>query len=119
MDLELTQGSLLIETGDLVIVDGIDAIAQDVTTRLRFFLGEWFLNLKAGIPFYDKIFVKNPSMPDVISTLSKVITTTPGINSITKALEWEYDGAIRAMTISFEADTIEGPLTYTKELVLL
>jgi hypothetical protein len=118
MDLELTSASLAIENGDLVLADGLDAIVQDVSTRLKFFLGEWFLNEKAGIDFYGKILVKNPVMPNVTATLTKVVTTTPGVKSMTKAMTWSYDGASRSMTISFQADTISGPLVYSQELVL-
>jgi hypothetical protein len=47
MDLKLTgQKDLEIdaETFDLVLIDGVDAIAQDCDVRLQFFLGEWFLD---------------------------------------------------------------------------
>jgi hypothetical protein len=120
MDLQLTQSSLAIDplTNDLVLVDGLDAIAQDLTTRLRFFLGEWFLDQGVGVDFYGKVLVKNPSMPDIMPMFSKVITTTPGVKSITQALAWSYDGQARAMTLSCKADTIAGPLTYTREIIL-
>jgi hypothetical protein len=120
MDLQLTQSSLAIDplTNDLVLVDSLEAIAQDLTTRLRFFLGEWFLDQGAGVDFYGKVLVKNPSMPDIVPMFAKVITTTPGVKSITQAIAWTYSGQTRSMAISFKADTIAGPLTYTRELVI-
>jgi hypothetical protein len=118
MDLQLTAGDLALVNGDLVLVDGLAAIAQDVSTRLQMFKGEWFLNTDDGIPYYEKILVKNPSIPDVIAILSKVILSTPGVNSLTQGPSWSYNGATRAMTISFKANTIAGPLTYTQELIL-
>ena len=118
MDLQLTASSLAMTNGDLVLVDGIDAIAQDLTTRLRFFLGEWFLDQGMGIDFYGKILVKNPSMPDIIPMFAKVIKTTAGVKSIKQALSYSYAGATRTMSISFKADTVVGPLVYARELVI-
>ena len=112
MDLKLTGGSLAIVSGDLVVADGLDAIAQDVSTRLRMFLGEWFLDTRMGIPFYQRILVKNPSMPDVIAILTKVVKDTAGILSITKGLSYAYNGSDRSLTVSFNANTTSGPLSY-------
>lgn len=118
MDLKLSGSTLVIESGDLVLVDGLEAIAQDVTTRLRMFLGEWFLNTKAGVPYFERILVKNPSVPDVLSILSEVVTKTPGVQAITEGLTWDYSAADRSATVAFKANTIAGPLTYDQELVL-
>ena len=118
MDLGLTAGELSLVNGDLVLLDGIDAIAQDVTTRLQFFLGEWFLDTAAGIPYLQKILVKNPSLPVVGNLLRRTILGTPGINSFTQDLAFTYTGTTRSMSVSFKADTVAGPLTYTGELVL-
>lgn len=119
MDLQLNGSSLVVENGDLVIVDGIEAIAQDVTARLRFFLGEWFLDTRVGIPFYQRILVKNPSMPDVIAILTQVVRNTAGILEITEGLSYSYSGATRTMTVSFKAKTTSGPLVYSEELVTI
>lgn len=118
MDLQLSGQALAIANGDLVLVDGLAAIAQDVTTRLQFFLGEWFLNTSAGIPYFQKILVKNPNLAVVGSLLRKTILTTPGIKTLTEDLSFVFTGATRTMSVSFTADTISGPLTYTKDLVL-
>jgi len=45
-------------TGDLSWVEGIDAIAQHARVRLQFFLNEWFLDRREGIPFMREVFTK-------------------------------------------------------------
>lgn len=118
MDLQISGGTLLLTNGDLTLLDGIEAISQEVTSRLRFFLGEWFLNTDAGIPFFEKILVKNPSLPVIGLLLRKAVLTTPGIKSLTQDMTFTYTAATRHMAVAFRADTVSGPLTYESEFVL-
>jgi hypothetical protein len=41
-------------------IHGADAVAQHLRIRLRFYLGEWFLDTRVGIPFYTQIFSCRP-----------------------------------------------------------
>jgi hypothetical protein len=118
MDLKLDGNQdLVIEDGDLALVDGVDAVAQDVDIRLQFFLGEWFLDTRLGVPYYQQILGEKPRLGAVSSIIRKAIFTTPGIISISDfSIDW--DGASRSITIDFRAETTEGPLVYNKELIL-
>ena len=58
--LDTATGDLLLENFDLQLVEGRDQIAQNLMIRLRFILGEWFLDITAGIPYYDDFFIKAP-----------------------------------------------------------
>ena len=49
-DLRLNPGTRDLELG---IVSGPDEILQRLLTRLKRELGEWFLNTKAGLPWYQ------------------------------------------------------------------
>lgn len=49
---------LLDETGDIQFTD---SITQAIAIRLRWFLNEWKLGPELGIPYYEEVFVKNPS----------------------------------------------------------
>ncbi len=37
------------------VVDGLEAVRQRVAQRLRFTLGEWFLDAEAGIPYLERL----------------------------------------------------------------
>lgn len=76
-DLQLTDGQLTLVTGD-------DAIDQHLRNRLRFFLGEWFLDTRQGLPYFQSVFVKNPNRPAVRSAFRRTIRETPGIVAVTK-----------------------------------
>jgi len=118
MDLKLdSTGDLAIEDNDLVLLDGVDAIAQDVEVRLRFFLGEWFLDTRLGVPYYQKILGQKPRLTAVAGIFRKAILTTPGMLSITN-FEIDYDGPTRALSISFRGTSIEGDFLFNKELII-
>lgn len=118
MDLKIDNtGDLVVENGDLVIVDGVDAIAQHITIRLKFFLGEYFLDVRIGLPYYQQIFVKNPDLDVVKSIFREVILTTQGVQTINE-LSLEFDAVARLLSVAFQAMTIEGPLVYNSEFIL-
>lgn len=108
---------LAIENNNLVIVDGVEAIAQDCETRLNHFLGEWFLDRRLGIPYYEKILGQKPRLGVVKSILRKAILSTPGLISIANFI-LDYDGITRNLSVSFDAESEEGPFTYDKELII-
>lgn len=118
MDIKLDYTSdITFENDDLVLLDGVEAIGQDVDIRLQTFLGEWFLDTRVGMPYYTKILGQKPRLAAVESIFREAILGTPGILSISD-LTLDYEGTTRALSVDFHADTTEGPLEYDKEFVL-
>lgn len=118
MDLKLDENrDLAIENDDLVLVDGLEAIAQDCEVRLNFFLGEWFLDTRLGIPWFQRILGHKPRLIAVKSIIKKGILTTPGILGIID-FDLTWDGVTRALSIEFRANTVEGEFEYKKELII-
>ena len=99
------------ENGDLALPvrlnTGIDAVLQKVRARLRFFLGEWFLDQRLGVPYYSRILVKNPNLSPVSSIYRRVISKTRWIHSV-KFVRVRLDKPNRIAYVSFEATTTEG-----------
>lgn len=95
------------ETNDIVIprqiVRGADALIQRVKLCLRFFLGEWFLDQRLGVPWIQQIFVAGPDMPKIQAILSRAIMKVPGVRGISGAV-LTRDKATRR--IRFERFTI-------------
>lgn len=91
-----------LSTGTVQLVEGNDAIAQRLKIRLRFFLGEWFLDAREGIPYYQKILGKKRSKTVIDSIFKRVILETPGVAKLDSFTQ-EYDGVTRGMSISFVA----------------
>ena len=119
-DLKLTSdGDLDLSTRDLQIVRGDDAIVQQLTIRLQFFLGEWFLDESVGIPYWTEVFTKDPNLTAIRSYYRQAITTTPGIKSLT-TLDLDFDGAARRLDVSFSAVKDDGTvLDFNREFRLL
>lgn len=106
LDLE---GDLLIENYDLKLIDELDQIIQNVSIRLRFFLGEWFLDNEAGIPYYEDFFIKAPNQIRIESLIKEEILNTEGINEIT-SFESDFDSSLRTFSVNFSATADEGEI---------
>lgn len=89
-------------TGDIEIpprvVRGVEAIRLRLTSRLRFFKSEWFLDLRQGMPYYEAVFVKNPDVSLVQSIFRRAILATPGVQSIAR-MATSFDRGARSFTI--------------------
>lgn len=107
-------GDALITGGSLSLVDGVDAVAQLLNQRLRFFLGEWFLGLDKGIPYFEKIFQKNPDPGVVDSLLKDTILGTPGILRLL-TFDIVLDTATRVMTVAGSAVSSTGVINFNVE----
>lgn len=111
IDLKLnSDGDLAIEDLDLVLVEEDDQVAQNLLIRLRFFKGEWFLNVNDGIPYYQSILVKNPDGALVRSIFKEAILTTP---DVTKLLSFTADLNVspRQAEVDFTVATIFGDVS--------
>lgn len=114
--LDSTTGDLLLKNFDLQLIDGRDQIAQNLAIRLRFILGEWFLDVTAGVPYYDDFFIKAPNQIRIESILKEEILNTPGIDKIL-SFSSNFDAHRRTYSVSFSVDTLQGEITLTQELV--
>ena len=89
-----------------VVSDG-PAVAQGVLTRLRLFLGEWFLDVNEGTPWYETVLIDNPDIRVIEIELKARILEDPRVlRLLTFALD--YDRSTRVITLSFEAETLFG-----------
>mgnify|MGYP000170257016 CR=1 FL=1 len=103
-DIDLTNGSLN-------LVDGVDAVTQLLNQRLKFFYGEWFLNLDSGIPYFEKVFQKNPN-PSVLDSLFKrVILGTPGILRLLE-FQMTLDTTKRTLAVKGKAVSTTGNVNF-------
>ena len=62
-----SDGDLDISSGGFEIVEGADAIVQELGIRMRQVQGNWFLDLLQGLPYFSQIFVNGPNEADLYS----------------------------------------------------
>ena len=119
-DLRLTDdGDLAIVDDALSIVDGEEALRQHLLIRLRFFLGEWFLDSRLGVPYFDSVLVKNPNLVLVRGIIRQAILTTPGVDSI-ESFDFTYTNATRRMELNFTVRRSDDGtlLDFSKEFII-
>ena len=113
MDLKLdSTGDLDLSKGTPMFVDGKDAIAQKILIRLRFFKGEWFLDKRLGVPYFQQIFLKGARLAVIAALLRKAISSTPGVVSL-PTFSVSLDSRTRVLTTSFTATTSLGDVSFT------
>lgn len=103
----LSDGDLAIENNRWVLLTGTDAVRQRIRTRLRTFLGEWFLNLGLGVPYFQEILRKGPSLAAIESTIQDTIEGTPGVARVTDIF-LTVDSTARQLTVTYTAQLTGG-----------
>jgi len=89
-----------------VVSEGAETV-QHLRTRLRFFLGEWFLDITEGVPYFQQILKKPFDIAKVETLLKSEILNTPNIKNLTR-FESSFNGDTRKLTINFDAETTFG-----------
>ena len=96
------------ESGDIitrgrVFIDGSQAVAQTVVTRLRLFLGEYHLDIRDGTPWFQSILGKYDNMNVVESLIRKRISETEGVVRIRSfSTNLDFDERVLTVTCSIE-----------------
>jgi hypothetical protein len=98
-------------TRDLILplrpVTGAGLVAQRIGIRLRCWLGEWFLDVRHGVPYLGGVLGKQPRLEMVEATLRAQILGVAGVRSIV-SFSLSVDSRTRVARVAFVADTAEG-----------
>jgi len=84
-----------------------EAAVQGIRQRLLTWQGEWFLNTKVGIPYIQRILVKNPNSRIVESLFRAAILKVPEIQTV-PLVTLEVNRATRAATLTWTATLASG-----------
>lgn len=103
-DFTLTTGKNLRLTDTLT-----EFVSQKIENILLFFKGEWFLDYEKGIPYFEKIFTKNPDI-NLINTI--FIREIRAIDEIVEIVKFEtvYTASTRTFEIDFEVIANDGTI---------
>lgn len=90
------------------LITGADAIAQRVAIRFKFWLGEWFLDTRQGVPYLQTVLVPNPDLTLIRTLFRRVIKTTPGVKHV-GSLDMRWEKAERRLIVdAFTATLVDG-----------
>lgn len=117
MDIKIDQTTkkFVLTNGDFTLTKGLDAVGQFVGQRLLTWLGEWFLDITEGVPYREKIFLKNPSVVEVESVLKLMILESPGIIEL-KTFSFTFDSALRKAHLDFSAQSQDGEVVFSQDI---
>lgn len=68
--------------GNIAVATGPEAIAQDVASAVRTFLGEVWYDTTVGIPYFQQILGKRPSLQFMKAKFIAAGKTIPGVVGI-------------------------------------
>lgn len=98
---------LRLTDGQVSLVDGADAVVQHIKIRLQFFAGEWFLDLREGLPYFQEILVKGPNLGRIRALFRATILETPGVLLVDR-LDLDLDSSTRNLDVTFRATLEDG-----------
>ena len=100
---------IVLDGADLRLVSAGEAIRQSADVRLQFFAEEWFLDLSAGVPWFQEILIKNPNIPAVTEVFRAQLLAVPGI-ALIEQLGVDYTSGTRTLRVNWRAPTDLGEL---------
>ena len=108
MSVRALVGGDLRTDGSPVLVTGAAEAGQNIETRLKFFLGEWFLDVFDGTPWFQQVLGKGGNLADKEAVIKRRILQAPGVAAMTR-FRMDYDETSRTLSIecSVIADTGE------------
>lgn len=117
-------------TNDVVLTDAknlrftttlTEYTAQKIKNVLSLFSGEWFLNTGLGIPWFDRILIKNADLNDVNNLFQSEILNIAEVKEIVE-FNTNFNNTIREYSVDFKViaeDLITGEVEVTGSTPLL
>ena len=103
-----SNNDLIVRFGSLLTVADGAEVVQHVRSRLLFYLAEWFLDIDAGVPYFQEIFTKPANLANIESIFKSKILRTPGVKRLTDFSMTYEGGSSRTLSVSFSAETTFG-----------
>lgn len=94
---------------DLEFVQGLEGLRQRVVQRIRFFLGEWFLDRAAGTPYQRDVLVRPISIGLSLTAISHAIRSVEGVRGVSD-IEGEIDRTTRTLDFRCRVESDYGTL---------
>jgi hypothetical protein len=85
------------------IVNSPATVAQAILTTLKLFLGEWFLDVTVGVPWYTEIIGFSAKTRDMV--IKAAILDVQGVSSIVSYAS-QVDAVKRTFSVQCTVDTI-------------
>ena len=98
------------EFGDISLTD---SVRQAVRIRLLWFLEEWRFAPTFGVPYFESVFIKNPSLAQIRSIIRKEVISVDEVLDA-RNISIDFDRVKRTARITLDIVTAEE--TYREEV---
>ena len=97
--------------GDIVtsgkqFIEGSEATAQTIKTNLKLFIGEYFRDISIGLPFFEKIAVKNYSSSNESEKENIIKTIIINTNGVKKILTFSSNFDLKTRILLIDVDVL-------------
>ena len=121
MDIRLNNDRASLGFGDAVFINGplssagvtqdpAEVVAQRLRIRLSTYLGEWFLDVGYGVPYYQQILAKKTTKVAVDRIFQQQILSERGVREL---VSFSSTFQNRQYEMSFVVRVLDGSLTET------
>ena len=121
MDILLNNDRTSLDFGDALFVNGTlspagitqesaEVVAQRLSIRLNTYLGEWFLDVGYGVPYYQQILAKKTTKVAVDRIFQQQILSERGVREL---VSFSSTFQNRRYEMSFVVRVLDGSLTET------
>ena len=108
--MNINNNDLILQDGDLLLIDNAERCAQQILISLQFWYGEWFLNTSEGVPYLEYILIKNPNIAHVRQVLTEAIEQVEGVQSV-DSMTIDFDRQGRRLAVDYAVTTNYGLIT--------
>lgn len=108
--MNINTNDLVLQDGDIFVIDNAERVAQQIVIQLRFWYGEWFLDMQDGVPYLERVLLKNPNLNHIRQIFREAIEKVPDVTKV-DYVELYYDEPNRSLSVSYSAQTNFGLIT--------
>ena len=108
--MDMATGDLVLRDGDILLIDNAERVAQQILITLRFWLGEWFLDTKDGIPYLEYVLVKSPNLLHIRQIFTEAMEKVDGVKRV-EEMNLAFDVKNRSLRVDYEVSTDYGLIT--------
>ena len=108
--MNINTNDLVLQDGDIFVIDNAERVAQQIVIQLRFWYGEWFLDVQNGVPYLERVLLKNPNLNHIRQIFREAIEKVPDVTKV-DYVELYYDEPNRSLSVSYSAQTNFGLIT--------
>lgn len=106
--LGVIDGDLTLDkNGNMQVVTDLEGLRQKIIQKLTLFKGEWFLDVEAGLPYFQDVLIKGVDVGLVSTLINTEILDEPEVLEVTEFTA-DLDPDTRKFTYAATVSTVFG-----------